>query len=483
MSNSLRKRVTKGVVWIEASTIFVTVVNFLALAILARLFSPQEFGVMGMLMVVINLIQVFSDFGFTAAIIQKQDLTAEQLSTLFFFNVGFGVVFCLLGYVFSSLTAALFNVPELSSLIKVISISFIFISIGQMFRALLQKEFKFRSLFFLDVITNSIYAVSTIVFVGAGFGVWGLAYGFLIYQVSVIFMAILLESFRPQFAFSLSSAIKLIQFGGYVVGEKFLNYLNRNLDYIIVGRYLGAQALGYYSLAYTIMLVPVSRIAGVIMQVAFPAFSRIQSDDHKMRNGYLKVLKCISLVTFPLMAGLFIYAEEFILVIFGMKWSPAVLIVKILCVVGALQSIGTTVGMVIYARGRPDISFRWNIFAALVCAAAFWTGKHWGIIGVAMMYTIASIFLFPIIQVITNNLIKLKTNDFLLNFVDSIKLTIIVVIAMYIHKYWIARCFHWSDIQTFWSGIVLGTCIYAVYLYKWNHGLIREVMSGFSPDE
>lgn len=483
MPIDLKKKVAKGVVWLQASTLLVTVINFLTLTILARLFSPQEFGVMGMIMVVINFMQVFSDFGLTAAVIQKQDLTPVQLSTLCFLNIGLGVIFFLTGYLLSPLVAVVFNVPELSSFVRTISISFVFISIGQMFRALLQKELELRSLCFLDISTNIIYAVSVISFVAAGFGVRGLVYGFLIFQASIIFMAIFLEPFRPRFVFNLNSVVELVRFGGYIVGERLMNYLSRNLDYIIIGRYLGARLLGYYSLGYTIMLVPVSRIAGVMSQVMFPAFSRIQSDDDKMRHGYLKALKCISLVTFPLMTGLFVYAHEFIIVLFGQQWTPVIPIVRILCVLGALQSIGTTVGTVIYARGRPDIAFKWTMLAALIYAVAFWTGKRWGIVGVAAMYAISSGCLIPIIQAITNNLIKLKVHDFLLNFLNPLKLTAVVAAAICLHKYGIAQYFQWTDVLTLLSGIIVGTCVYMAYLYKWNRDLVREIVSGFSRDE
>lgn len=479
MSFNLKIQVTRGIVWVQSSTIVATIINFLIIAILARQLSAHEFGVVGTLLVIMNFIQVFSDFGFSAAIIQKQDLTEEQLSTIFLFNIGIGVLFFLACHFVSSFIALFFNVPALEDYIGVLSVAFIFISLGQMFRALLQKELDFRSLFLLDVFSNLIYALSTIVLIYAGAGIWSIVYGFLFFQAGIIIVALPIHPFRPRLIFNIKNVLELIRFGSYIVGEKFLNYLNRNLDYIIVGRYLGMMLLGYYTLAYTIMLVPISRIAGVLVQVVFPAFSRIQSENEKIKAGYLKLLKCISLLTFPLMAALFIYAHELILVVFGHQWEPAVPIVKILSFLGAVQSIGTTVGTILYAKGRPDIAFRWNIFAVIVYACAFWVGRRWGIIGIAVIYTITSCCLLPIIQYLTNKLIGLNWRDFLNNFYEAMRLTVVLVLAGITHKYIVTVILGWDNSVVLVTGILWSTVFYIIFLYKWNRNLVREVFGGF----
>jgi len=483
---SLAKKTAGGIVWTGSSTFVNTAINFVILAVLARILSPSDFGLMGMLMVVINFVILFSDFGLSTAIVQQKELNDENLSTIFFLSIGIGMLLCLICFICSGLMSQVFHEADLSYLLKIASISFIITAFGQTFKAVLQKEMNFKALFKVDVISSIVYGVVSIALAFKGFGVLSLVYGLLMRQLANTFFSYTYNSFTPRFLFNIESIGSLLRFGIYVFGERIVNYFNRNLDYIVIGRILGAEALGYYTLAYNLMLVPISRIAAAVMQVVFPALSIIQEDNERMRKGYLKVIRYIALVTFPIMAMLFAVATEFISIVYGPKWIPTVLVLQILCFVGALQSIGTTVGSVLYAKGRSDIGFKWNCFVVCCYTAAFLVGVKWGIVGVASMYALFGIILMPIIQTITNNLMNLRWKEFAKQFIVSGTGSLILIFVVLIFKNILLNQRNLTQLSILISSILVGSATYTLFVFLNDRKTIIDglalVRGGLSKD-
>ena len=474
MIEELKQKTVTGVKWSGMTMFVVTGLVFIITAVLARLLSPYDFGLMGMLMVIINFVILFADFGLPTAIIQQQELNDEQLSTIFFLSVVIGLFLSATCYFLSGLIAQFFQKPELIYLSKVVSVSFVITSFGQVFRALLQKKMDFKALFGIDVLSNVIYGIFSILLAFRGFGVLSLVYGFLLRQLAGTIFSFRLNSFKPRLKFNIKSIRNLLHFGGYVLGERIVNYFNRNLDYIIIGRILGAEALGYYTLAYQIMLLPISRISGSVTQVIFPAFASIQDDNSKIREGYLKVIRYISLVTFPVMAILFIVASEFIPAVFGSKWNPTILVLKILCLIGAIQSIGTIIGSVLYAKGRPDIGFKWNCFGIGCYGTAFLIGVRWGIVGVASMYAVFAVVLFPIIQNITNNLIDLRWRDLMKQLKVQILGSFLSIAVTTILRVVFLNQNHFTQNFILISSVMSGLIVYSIFIYLIDRKVITE---------
>jgi O-antigen/teichoic acid export membrane protein len=226
------------------------------------------------------------------------------------------------------------------------------------------------------------------------------------------------------------------------------------------------------------MLFPIAKISNVITRVMFPSFSIIQNDDRRIREGYLKLLKYISLVTFPMMSGLFIVAPEFINVIYGAKWEPTVKILQIFCLVGAFQSIGTTVGTVQYAKGRPDIGFKWNCFAVFCISISLSIGVKWGIVGVAAAYAIISFILFPFIQSITNKLIGLKWKLFLSQFNNQIIGSLLIIISVLFFKILILSKFEVSQVIKLFCSVLMGFTVYIIYIFiKEKRSILEDIKS------
>jgi PST family polysaccharide transporter len=224
----------------------------------------------------------------------------------------------------------------------------------------------------------------------AGYGVWALVAGSIAGTVTntVLYHALCL--WHPKLLFRWSDVRSVFAFGAHVTGFNFFNYFARNSDSAIIGAFLGAKPLGFYSLAYGIMLRPLDAVTNVLGAVLFPAFSRMQHDDARLKAAYLRACGAIAFVTFPMMLGLMAVAHPFVEVVLGAKWLPAVPLIVILAPLGAIQSIGQTANQLLLAKGRSDWYFRWGAVASVVYVCCFFAGLPWGVTGVAVSFLIAS---------------------------------------------------------------------------------------------
>lgn len=388
---NLKSQAVSGVKWNGVSAGVVTALQFVTLAVLARLLSPSDFGLMGMVMVVIGFSQLFADMGISNAIIYRQDATREELSSLYWLNILAGVVVFFIVCGACPLITAFYHEPRLINLIYLSSLIFLITPFGQQFQILLQKELKFDQLAKIEIISSFANFVSAITLAILGMGVFSLIWG----QLAGTSLRVLLlfswgwNHWRPAFHFSKRNLKGYISFGLYQMGEKAINYFNSNLDYLLIGSLLGAKALGYYTLAYNLVLRPSQRINPVITRVAFPVFSKLQNDIKRLKRGYLKVLRLLSTVNFPLMAGLAVVAPVAVPVIFGEQWLPSIILIQILTLVGLLRSTGNPMGSVLLARGRADLSFKWNLALMVTQIPGLYLGaKLGGTIGVAIAFAI-----------------------------------------------------------------------------------------------
>lgn len=199
---------------------------------------------------------------------------------------------------------------------------------------------------------------------------------------------------------------QLFKFGIHAMSVNILTYFGKNIDYVIVGRFLGTAPLGLYTMAYNLVTLPERKMSSVITSVAFPAFSKIHDDNQRVARNYLKMLSYISIITFPLLLGMMMVSPYFIKVVLGEKWLPMIIPMQIMCVLGILNSIGTTMGSIFYAKGRPDIELKADILNLAALAAALTAGVKFGIVGVAAAVTVVAMVGTPLIFWVIARLIE-----------------------------------------------------------------------------
>ena len=180
------------------------------------------------------------------------------------------------------------------------------------------------------------------------------------------------------------------------MGQRLLNYFSANIDYLITGRFLGPTQLGYYTLAYRLMMFPIWQVNPIFTNVAFPIFSWVQDDDRRLRAGYQRMIAYISLLTFPMYAGMFVLAEAFVRAVYGPAWLPAVPVIRIFCLLGILIVLGNPIGSLLLAKGKANWGFWLNVFSFCGRSVSNLIGVQWGILGVALSRLVFDLlFLFP----------------------------------------------------------------------------------------
>ncbi|MFH1976753.1 MAG: MOP flippase family protein [Pseudomonadota bacterium] len=404
---TLKQQAVSGVKWSGISMGAVTALGFVTLAVLARLLSPADFGLMGMIMVVIGFAQAFADMGISNAIIYRQDATKDQLSSLYWLNILAGViVFCVV-CASTPLVVGFYHEPRLSKLLYLTALVFLITPLGQQFQILLQKELQFNRLAKIEIATVVVNSTVTIGSAFAGLGVYSLILGQLIATATKVALLCSAGSrqWRPSLHFAKRDLKGYVSFGLYQMGERAINYLNSNLDYLLIGSMLGASALGYYTLAYNLIIRPSTMINPVITKVAFPVFSRIQNETERIKRVYLKILQLLSIFNFPMMIGLAVVAPVAVPVIFGEQWLPSIILIQILTIVGLLRSIGNPVGSLLLAKGRADLGFKWNLGLTVTQIPGLYIGAELGgAVGVAIAFSI-----LMVLYSIFNYLILIRT--------------------------------------------------------------------------
>ena len=379
----LRRLVARGVLWMGAGTIARQVLQLASGLILARLLAPDLFGIVAMALVFVGIGEIFVDFGLRQAIIQTPQPTGILLSSCFWLSAGIGIVAALVLCVLAPVIAALYQEPRITPLLPFLGLNLFVATLSTVPRALLQREMNFGVLTRLTFVAGLIAVTTGCTMAALGGGVWSLIVQPLMSSFVGTILIFATCRWRPGFEFSAAGLHGLIRFSGGVLGAALLNYLNRNADNFLIGRFLGAVALGYYNIAYQMMLLPLAYVSSNIGAVAYPALVRLQDDLDRYKRVYLRTCSVIAFVSFPMMSGLFVVADQFVPVVLGSKWLPATTVLKILCPLGMVQSIATTVGLIYTSTGRTKTLFLWNVGATPVIVLSFVVGLPWGIEGVA----------------------------------------------------------------------------------------------------
>jgi O-antigen/teichoic acid export membrane protein len=390
---NLKTQTITGISWSALSQIVKQILSFIISVILARILSPGDFGLIGMVLVFTGFAQIFSEFGLGTALIQKQDLKENHLSSIFWINILIGIIITIFMILISPLLASFYHQYILKQIIIFIAPVFFISSVSIVQYSLFQKNLNFKTIAVIDLLSILLSGIIAVILAFSSYGIWSLVWQSLFFAFFQSFFSWIFSSWHPKLSFDIKALKELMNFSLNMLGFNTINYWARNLDNMLIGKYLGDGALGIYSRAYSLMMLPIIQISSVVSRVMFPALSSMQNDIEKIKKTYLKTIRSISLVTFPLMIGLMVMAKPFILSIYGEKWAGVIPILQVFCLIGMLQSIFTTVSLIYTSLGRADIMFKWSIFASFFIILSFIVGLQWGVMGVAYSYFFCIFFI------------------------------------------------------------------------------------------
>lgn len=389
----LRQQTFSAIRWTTISAVGKFGLQLIQLMVLARLLIPSDFGLMALVISILSFIQVFLDMGVSSAIIHHQKISHEELSSLYWLNVATGSVLMILLMVASPLIATTFKKPEMQPLLMYVSANFLFNAISLQLRIVSEKDLRFSVLAKLEFFSALIGVIFGVTVALIGGGVYALVFGSLASASSFMVLAwiYLAQGWRPLMRFRLNEIRRFLSFGAYVMGNNLVNGFNRNADVLLGGRILSANALGMYSLPRDFGLRWADMINPIVTRVGFPVMAKSQSDLKMLKTVFLKTIRMTASINFPLYLSLAIFAPEIVMVIFGNQWAASIPLLRVLAIWGLLRSIGNPVGSLLYATGRADLSFKWNLVWLFIIFPVLWVGLQYGSMGLAIALLCLSI--------------------------------------------------------------------------------------------
>ena len=427
-TSSLKDKAAFGVKWMGISRITVIGIEFVRLSILAHLLIPDDFGLLGMLMVVIGFAQAFGDMGVSNAIIYHQDDNREILSSLYWVTMITGLVVFILVWAGTPLVVNYYKETRLTELMFWVSLIFIITPIGQQFQMLLQKEFEFDSLAKIEIGSAALGTIAAILLALMGWGVLSLIWGLLVSTVTKALLCVLYgwKIWRPKLHFKKDDLKGYISFGLYQMGERSVNYFSSNVDFLIIGRFLGAEILGIYTVAYRLVTMPISKLNPAITRVAFPIFAKKQSDDSALSRGYIETIKLISLIACPLLIGLAVTSPLLVPLLFGEEWASAIYLIQILTLLGIMRVLADPTGSVLLAKGRADICFKINAVIALINTVVFWYFVQYGVYAIAWSFAILCFFYLITWMIVLHFIINMRLIEYMSVLIKPIMMSLIM---------------------------------------------------------
>ncbi|PKO02588.1 MAG: lipopolysaccharide biosynthesis protein [Chloroflexi bacterium HGW-Chloroflexi-5] len=369
------------------------VLQMTSTAILARLLTPADFGLIAMVSAITGFILIFKDLGLSMATIQQPKITQEQISTLFWVNVAFSFIVLLVMGLLSPVIAWFYDESKLIWVTIILSTGIMMGGFSVQHQALLRRQMRYINLALIDVIALLFGLITAIASAFLGLGYWSLVIQQLMTALITLIGVLVSAKWKPGLPSKQAGIKSMLNFGKNMTIYGILNYFARNLDNILIGRFLGAASLGFYSRAYSLILAPISQIISPLTAVANPTLSRLQDDPLRFRNYYLKAIKFIAYATIPLIAFMGVLSKEIIALLLGEQWGETAKLFQILAISAIWHPLGSTVGWIYVSLGKTDRMAKWGFISIPLIILSFIIGLRWGAQGVAIGYTIIILLL------------------------------------------------------------------------------------------
>lgn len=361
MQENLKKKTVSGMIWSALQRFGTMGISFVSNIVLARLLTPDDYGCIGMLAIFITVSNTFVDGGFGSALIQKKEPTQKDYSTIFWLNLFMSVVIYGILYISAPAVSRFYDIPLLSSVLRVQGIVLIINALNIVQTNQLHKSINFKRLAVIYIASQIVGAVCAIVLAYMGWGVWALVAQQIIASSITSVILWVMNRWLPQLCFSFDSFKQLFSFGGFILASNLINTFCNNVQGLLIGKFFNPAILGYYTQAYKLEDVASHSISSVVDQVAYPVFSKVQSDNDGLKNVIYRLILSIAYVTFPMMLILVLIAEPLIGLLYGEKWLPSVPYFQIICIGGIAVCLQGVTYLAIASIGKSKELFLWTI--------------------------------------------------------------------------------------------------------------------------
>lgn len=393
LKSDLKVRSVRGGAITLFAQVFKFVLNIVSNVVLARLLTPDDYGLVGMVTAVTGFITIFRDLGLSMATVQKEEINHEQVSTLFWVNIVVSIVTSMITVAIAPAIAQFYSEPRLTWITIATSCGFIISGLGVQHQALLNRQMQYKVLMTRDIFSMMAGIVSAIVAARYGLGYWALVILPLVTAVVSTAGLWIACSWRPGLPARKAGVRSMLVFGSNLTGFNVVNYFARNLDNLLIGRVWGAQQLGLYAKAYQLLLLPLQQINAPVAAVAVPALSRLVDSPERYRQAYLRILEKLTMVATPLVMFMIATSDWIVELVLGPQWSGVSLIFSLLGIIALTQPVSNTTGWLFITQGRTNHMFQWGMIGSTLSVIAIIAGLPWGATGVAASYSISGLLI------------------------------------------------------------------------------------------
>lgn len=405
LNESLRDKAVSGATWKLIEISVAHVMTFVVELYLARKLAPSDYGLVGMLAIFFALAGVLVDSGFSSALIQRQNRTREDFSTVFVFNIVASISIYLLFVVLAPSIASFYNAPLLKTIIYVSALSFIIRGFTSIHFAKLNIDLRFNTLSKIHLVGHFVAGITGVLLAYFGFGIWALVFQGIASSLITGVVVWICSGLKPSIAFSTKSFKRLFSYGGNMLGSGLINVVYGNLYTLVIGKGFSPAAVGFYNRANGYSSMPSNIVTDIALRVNFPILVKLQDDNERLISAYEKLLKVPFFVLYPILVGIIVCAEPLITVMIGEKWLPCVPYMQILCVGYMFYPLNGFNMNILYAKGRTDISFKLEFIKKPIGLLLLFASLPFGIIWMMVGKALYSVVVYFINCYYTNKIV------------------------------------------------------------------------------
>lgn len=472
MAESLKQKTVKGVFWSSVERFSVQGIQFLVMIIMARLLTPKDYGLVGMVAIFIAVAQSLVDSGFSQALIRKQNRTETDNSTVFYFNIVVGVLLYFILFAIAPWVADFYDTPELTALMRVVCLSVVFNSFVVVQRALLTVNIDFKTQAKASLTAAIVSGVVGIGMAYSGFSYWAIVAQQLVNLGLNTLLLWIFAHWRPRWTYSWNSFRELFTFGSKLMASGLLDVVYRNMYLLVIGKVFTASSLGYYTRASQFAEFPSSNLTSIMQRVTYPVLCQIQNDDERLALIYRRFLRVSAFLIFPLLAGLSAMAEPFILLLLKEQWLFASTLLQIICFGMMWYPIHAINLNLLQVKGRSDLFLKLEVIKKIMAIIILCITVPMGLIAMCVGQIFSSIICLIINTHYTGKLIQV---GFLRQMQDLLP-TLVLSVTMWGVVFFTISFLTGSFLQLI-IGIVVGIIYYIVLAFLFRFPELKELLS------
>ena len=477
MNSAISQKAITGTFWMVCAFGLSKGAALVSNIVLARLLFPDDFGIFALAGTVIGIVGAFTDWGTGAAVVYKQQHDHEYTNSAFWIGMLAGVLQSVLIIAGAQLASELYGAAELRDILMVFGVVPTITSFGYIHQMLLAKELRFKAKAVVELLPGVSSAIVSIILAILGFNVWSLVLGTVVGMTFSNLMAWWLMPWRPSLHFNIAKARAVISYGKAMLGMTILMFFTDNIDYMIIGRILGAASLGLYSQSFRLATYPETTISWPVEKVAFPTFAKLRENKEALHSSFLKTIEYMALVSFPLLTLLLILSRQLILTLYGSKWEGAILPLQILCIAGMSRSVTAVSKQMLMAVGRPDINLKCNLVVLPGAVIGVIVGTQFGIVGVAVgMAAFLSIGSWALL-LLTGRQIDLPASRMISALQPGLATSLVAVVGLLLFQTFVSETSSAVGLLNLAYSILIGCSLCLLSLALFNRRILGEVMA------